>query len=108
MSSFWISLEARRLHALRPRDYRFSYLMTKSGAEIDLIVERPGKPILAIEIKSSDNVSREMLSSFSVLVKDLGIERGYCLSRDPYPRLLGNIEILPWREGLLKLIFDSE
>jgi predicted AAA+ superfamily ATPase len=79
--------------------------MTKSGAEIDLIVERPGKPILAIEIKSSDNVSREMLSSFSTLVKDLGIERGYCLSRDPYPRLLcDNIEILPWREGLLKLI----
>ncbi|MFA6568302.1 MAG: ATP-binding protein [Victivallales bacterium] len=103
----FVILEARRLHAFRPRDYRFSYLMTKSGAEIDLIVERPGKPILAIEIKSSDNVSREMLSSFSLLVKDLGLKRGYCLSRDPYPRLLcGNIEVLPWREGLLRLIHD--
>ena len=37
--------------------------------------------------------------------KDLGINLGYCLSRDPYPRILcENIEILPWREGLLKLI----
>lgn len=95
-----VILEAGRLHAYRPRDYRFSYLMTKDGAEIDLIVERPGREILAIEIKSSDNVTPEMLGQFRKLVNDLGLSAGYCLSRDKLARKIGNIEVLPWQTGL--------
>ncbi len=96
----FVIIEARRLHSYRPRDYRFSYLMTKDGAEIDLVVERPGKELLAIEIKSTNNVTPEMLGQFGRLVDDLGLSTGYCLSRDGLARKIGNIEILPWQTGL--------
>lgn len=99
-----VILEARRLHAYRPRDYRFAYLQTRDGAEIDLVVERPGAPLLALEIKSSAHVTPEMVAPLSRLVADLGIARGYCLSRDAAPRRLGNIDVLPWREGLLRFL----
>jgi predicted AAA+ superfamily ATPase len=99
-----VILEARRLHAYRPRDFRFAYLRTRDGVEIDLVVERPGASLLALEIKSSAQVTPEMVAPLSRLVADLGLEHGYCLSRDPVPRRLGNVQVLPWRDGLLQFL----
>ena len=42
-----------RLNSYEKRDYRFSYLQSASGVEIDLIVERPGRPLALVEIKST-------------------------------------------------------
>jgi hypothetical protein len=47
----YVILEAIRLANYFNLDYRFSYLKTKDDAEVDLIVDRPGKPHLFIEIK---------------------------------------------------------
>ena len=54
----FIILECMKLASYYNNDYRFSYLMIKDDVEIDLVVERPGKSLLLIEIKSSDNVSK--------------------------------------------------
>src|SRR3990167_9986251 len=45
----FIILQCIQLASYYHRDYRFSYLKTKDDAEIDLIVERPGLPLLFIE-----------------------------------------------------------
>ena len=42
-----------KLNAYFELDYKFSYLTTKAGAEIDLIIERPGLPTILMEIKSA-------------------------------------------------------
>ncbi len=104
----FIILECIKLANYFRPDYRFSYLMTKDGAEVDLIVERPGKKHLFIEIKSSKNVSEFNLNTLAKLSEDfnaassLGSE-ALCFSNDDCKRKLANgVMVYPWLEGLRK------
>ncbi len=63
----FIILECIRLSSYYNKEYRFTYLRTPSDAKIDLIVERPGQPLLCIEIKSATNISSVDLSTFKKL-----------------------------------------
>jgi uncharacterized protein len=96
----FILLECIRLASYSYPEYRFSYLKTKDDVEIDLIVERPGQKLLCIEIKSSDNVQEQNLSAFAALVKDLENSEAICISRDPRPKKIGTILVLPWKDAL--------
>jgi hypothetical protein len=91
-----------KLASYHELDYRFSYLSTQSGAEVDLIVERPGQYPLFIEIKSSPQVNEEALRTLAQLAKDFGSCEAICLSRDPYPKQYDQITVYPWQEGILK------
>jgi predicted AAA+ superfamily ATPase len=81
-------------------NYKFSYLKTKDDAEIDLVVERPGLPILFIEIKSSNDVENRHLSNLRALAQDFGECEAVCFSRDPYAKKLDGITVYPWAEGI--------
>lgn len=96
----YVITESLKLANYFKPEYRFSYLQTKDDAEIDLVVERPGLPLLFIEIKSTECVELEQLRTFESLSKDFGECLPVCFSRDPYAKKLGNILVLPWREGL--------
>ena len=98
----FIILECIKLANYNKKEYRFSYLKTKDDAEIDLVVERPNKPILFIEIKSSKQVKKEDLSGFSRLVNDFGKCEAVCFSQDEYTKNFGKVKIYPWQEGLKK------
>lgn len=86
------------------RDYKFSYLKTKDDAEIDLVVERPGKPVLFIEIKSSDDVQARHLFTLKMIAKDFGACEAICLSRDPYAKKLDGVMVYPWADGIKQII----
>ena len=96
----FIILECIKLADYYYTEYRFSYLSTKDDAEVDLVVERPGKPLLFIEIKSSNNVQQVDLRTFSALAKDFGECQALCFSQDPRPKQLDNVTVLPWEEGI--------
>lgn len=98
----FIILECIKLAAYYKSEYRFSYLRTKDDAEVDLIVERPGLPLLFIEIKSSENVRQTDVSQLATIAKDFGHCEALCLSNDPYAKQYGNVSILPWQEGIKK------
>lgn len=100
----FIILECMKLASYYNNDYRFTYLMTKDDVEIDLVVERPGKPLLLIEIKSNDNVSRESIASFIKLTKDFDECEAICLSNDIFAKIIDNVMVLPWQEGIKKYI----
>jgi predicted AAA+ superfamily ATPase len=102
----FIILQCKELASYYHREYRFSYLKTKDDAEIDLIVERPGLPLLFIEIKSSDNVQAAHLSTLRKMASDFGNCEAICISCDPYPKVLDGIKVFPWREGI-KQYFTS-
>lgn len=102
----FIILQVIQLSSYFHREYRFSYLKTKDDVEIDLIVERPGLPLLFIEIKSSENVQPEHLNTLKKIANDFGNCEAICLSRDVYARQLDGIKIYPWAEGL-KLYFSK-
>ena len=98
----FIILECLKLASYFRLGYRFSYLRTKDDAEIDLVVERPGKPLLCIEIKSSETVDEDDLRSLAALTQDLPNSEAICLCNEIIPRKVGNIMITPWREGLIQ------
>ncbi|MBT9583255.1 ATP-binding protein [bacterium] len=99
----WVLLECFRLNDYLCCDYRFSYLHTKNGVEIDLIVERPGKRLLLIEIKSTVCVRADHLRHLEAIGHDLPDAEAWCMSRDPVPKKTGNVQVYPWQEGLQKL-----
>ncbi len=92
--------EIRRLESYAEKDFRFSYLRTKDDVEIDLIIERPGQPRALVEIKSSDHITRDDLSSLRRLAPDIPNSHSFCLSLDPTPKVIEGIRCLPWQQGL--------
>ena len=99
----FIILEALRLNSYKRRDFRFSYLRTKDGAEIDLIVERPGLPAVLIEIKSSDRVDDRDTRALERFLPDFPKAEAFCFSRDPRGKKIGRVSALPWNEGLKEI-----
>ena len=96
----FIVLECLRLANYFHPDYKFSYLHTKDGVEVDLVVERPGQKTLWIEIKSSDHVGSDKINAFSRLVTDAENSEGIVISRDAAARKINNVTIFPWQQAL--------
>jgi len=103
-----VILEAMKLASYFHTEYRFSYLTTKDNAEIDLVVERPGKPILFIEIKSSTEVGRTDLTTFIKLTQDFGECEAVCFCNDMFLKKIENIKVMPWRQGIVEYFSDVE
>ncbi|OAI47957.1 hypothetical protein AYO45_05460 [Gammaproteobacteria bacterium SCGC AG-212-F23] len=101
----FIILECLRLANYHRLDYRFTYLRTASDVEIDLIVERPGKPLLCIEIKSNDHINANDISSMQRLCADLPHCEVVCFANEKYPKIINDIRILPWQQGLKEYFF---
>ena len=96
----FIILECIRLSHYFNKEYRFSYLRTVNDAEIDLVVERPGQPLLCIEIKSASDITAEDISVLRKLCRDLPNSQAICLCNEKYPKQIDNITVLPWQQGL--------
>lgn len=84
-------------------DYKFYYLKTKDGAEIDLIIDRPGASLVLIEIKSSSQIDKSDLRNLIEFKKSLPESIAYCLSNDPFERIVEDVKIINWQKGILEL-----
>jgi len=99
----FVILEFRKYRDYYKPDWSLSYLRTKDDAEIDLIIERPKSPTLAIEIKSTNKISelsKNAFNTFSALAKDIGKVESFLLSQDPIERKIDHVWCLPWQKGL--------
>ena len=99
----FVVVEALRRSAYRQNDYAFSYLRTKDGAEVDLVVERPGQAPALVEIKSAERVDERDTRGLERFLQAMPGAEGFCLSRDPVPKAIGNVRVLPWDDGLRAL-----
>ncbi len=104
----FVIIEIYKLASYYKSEYRFSYLMTESNVEIELIVERPGEKLLCIEIKSKDAVTKEDLSTFKQITDDLGDCEAVCFSQDPRRKKIDNIMVYPWKEGVKKYFCSDD
>ena len=95
--------EINRLQSYGKKDYRLSYLRTKDGVEIDLVIERPGLKRALVEIKSTERVADEDIRSLARLGKDVPNSEAFCLTRDPIPKRIGAVSCFPWQQGLTEL-----
>ena len=92
--------EIIRLSHYSQSDYEVSYLRTYDDAEIDFIIERPGRKRALIEIKSKDRVTQDDLRHILSLKEDISNSEAYCFSRDPNPKTVEGVACLPWQKGL--------
>lgn len=95
--------EIHRLQSYGRKDYQLSYLRTKDDAEIDLIIERPGLPLVLIEIKSTNRVTDSDTRSLSKFYKDFDKCEAYCFSQDPHEKKIDNVVCLPWQKGFTEI-----
>lgn len=104
----FVILETMRLNSYLRKDYRFFYLTTKDDTEIDLVIERPGLKTALVEIKSTDAVDERDTRTVERFLKDFDVCDAFVLSRDPHPKRIGEVDCLPWQEGLKELGLGSE
>jgi predicted AAA+ superfamily ATPase len=96
----WVILEIMRRNEYLKKDFKLSYIRTHSGAEVDLVLERPGRGPALVEIKSADRVGASMTKHLEKFRADIPRAEAYLLSLDPVPQKIGNVTCLPWAEGL--------
>ena len=97
----WIIVEALRFNDYLKLDFRFSYLRTKDGAEIDLIVERPGEKDLLVEIKSSKQIRETHTTSLKHFSADWPVpSEARVWSMEKREKRFGKVLVLPWAVGL--------
>jgi predicted AAA+ superfamily ATPase len=99
--SFFIN-ECLKLNKYFERDFAFSYLATRDGVEIDLVVERPGAPLLLLEIKSATRIQAKHLAALNTLGADFPDAERVCAARVAQAEKHDGILVLPWRAALEK------
>lgn len=99
----WVVLECYRTNEYKNLDYKMSYLRSKSGAEIDLIIQRPGDKDLLVGIKSADRITKEHTSKVKRFMNDW--DRPYhaqIWSLDKNAKVIEEVECLYWKDGIDK------
>lgn len=100
----FIYCQIKSLCAYAQNDFRISYYHDENGIEIDFVVERPGKPLLFIEIKSTTNVNETMTKNLRTAAKDFPNAEFQLWSQDSISQQLGSVNCMPWDVALEKLI----
>jgi uncharacterized protein len=99
----FIILEFIRLNSYLRKNFKYFYLKTKDGLEIDLIVDRPGEAPLLVEIKSTREVQSEHCRSLRAILPDIKDAEAWVICDEERPRNIEGVHILPWREAFQRL-----
>lgn len=101
---FWVC-ELVRINAYLAKDFRFYYLATAS-MEIDLVIERPGRQALFVELKSTDFVQNRELKTLITFKKEYPESEAICICREPHKRLVDGVLVCPWQEAITAIFGD--
>ena len=80
--------------------------MTKSNKEIDLVIRKPNKELIFIEIKSKNSVNADDCKTLESFVeseskpKSKSKSKAYLFSTDPISKKIGSVHCLYWQKGL--------
>lgn len=89
-----------KLNSYKEKNWKFSYLRTGAGVEIDLIIEKSRKSFILVEIKSSKNIHSEHYSSLKSLGQEFPDAKKYLLCLTNYNKTIEDIKIMNWKDGL--------
>ena len=99
----FIVIEIHRLIKCYEKEWKLSYLTTKDGFEIDLIIEKNPTHRIAIEIKSYTEVDEKEVRAFERLAADIPEAELLFISNDPHAQKYGGVHCLHWRQALKKI-----
>ncbi len=88
----------------RDKDITVSTFRTRSGLEVDYIVELSNK-LFAIEVKASDDITSEDLSGLGFFCDQLKVKvaGAFVFHMGKTARKFGKVWSLPWQEGLREI-----
>lgn len=99
----WLITELYKLNTYTRGGYEFSYLRTRGGLEIDLILTKPREKDIFIEIKSTSRARSEHLTHLVSVKREHPSARCICLSQEVEARIVDGVEVLPWQMGFREL-----
>lgn len=82
------------------KNFDITFWRTKAKVEVDFVL---GENEVAIEVKSTTNVQNNHLTGLKHFMEDYTVKHAIVISHERFPRLVGNILILPWQEFLKRL-----
>lgn len=82
------------------KQYRLFYIRTQADNEIDLIVERPGKSLLLIEVKSTKNVTRDKVKKMMMFRDEFPDAEFYVFSQDRTRKKYDYVVAEFWKDGV--------
>jgi len=85
-------------------NYPMYYWRTASQIEIDFVL---GDHEVAIEVKATDQATVRHLKGLKAFAEEYDVKKLILVSNDPLPRLVDDIEILPWKVFLERLWNDE-
>ena len=85
-------------------NYPIYYWRTASGMEVDFIL---GDHEVAIEVKGSSEVKPRHIRGLNNFADEYRVKKLIVVSNDPYPRKMGNVQIIPWKKFLEDLWRDQ-
>ena len=101
-----VILECFYLNEYLRKDFSFYYLRTKDQNEVDLIIERPGKPDVLVEIKSSQSIQERHINQLNLLTKAWPTPyQAQVWSQEKTSKKIEKVECLFWKEALKSLFF---
>lgn len=101
----WVILEIFKNASYLRNDWKFFYFKTKDDVEIDLIIDRPGKSPVLIEIKSKQKVSETDARALESLGADIDPKaEHYLFSMDHLESQWGKTRALYWQKGIQLLL----
>lgn len=103
--TFLIS-EIFKLNKTSEKDYKLSFLRTKEGVELDLIVEVSPKKRYCIEIKSGIVKDLTDFNTQVRLAREIPDSEFFVFSQNEAPLSDKGIRVLPWRDGIRMLFPD--
>jgi predicted AAA+ superfamily ATPase len=78
-------------------DLKFSYWRTNNDIEVDLIISRgAGRPLAAIEIKSSTAPEEKHLGALKRFAQDYPSVPHFCVCQAPRRYKIGRVEVIPF------------
>jgi uncharacterized protein len=99
-----VIMDLYRLAQYKRPDYSLSYILTKDGAEIDLVVDRPGRPVALVEIKSKDAIDDRDTRHLEHFKADFKNPELFLLSNDSREKLIGSARALHWQKGICEIL----
>lgn len=99
----WVIQETVRRISYAQSEASVFYWKTNNGAEVDLLIEKHGKLLAAVEIKSSKYISGAHLSGIRSFRAEHPTVPCFVVSRVPHSYELDGTQILVWKEFFDKL-----
>jgi predicted AAA+ superfamily ATPase len=96
-------MEVLRRNDYGKADFRLTWMQTESGVEVDLVLERPGRPHALIEVKSGTRCDEEDAKALRNLRTTFDSSECFVVSNDPVDREQDGVHYLHWSTSFAAL-----